>query len=625
VRLHDIGDARIEIDDALAEAEGRVPLALSAERAGALPWIVAAAMTLLAVVLGLWLLKTLDSSTPLPLQRFRVVLPPTAPLSLESGASLAFAPDGSRFAYVARRGGTRQLFLWPIDQLDPVPVPGTDGATNPFFSPDGQWLGFFADGKLRKLPLTGGASVSLGDGPNPRGASWGPDQTIVFAPLTVSGLSVISGDGGHARQVTERQSDKEENSHRWPEFLPGGQAVLFTSWVGHRFDIEALSLANGQRKLLIEGGSSPRYAPTGHLLFMKEGTVFAIPFDTKRLEASGSPIAILDNVAMDPLTGAGFFSFSHDGSLVYAPRRVETDPLEPSGALLWVDRQGAPVPIGDSRRAFQLPRLSPDGRTLIATIGVENETDIWGLELQRGTLSRLTFEGSNGAGIWTPDGTRIIFSSDERGPFNIYSKNADGSGRREQILDSDYTQFPTSWSPDGRFLAYTELNPSSGFDVWVLEMNGTRKPKPLLNTRFNESGATFAPDGRYLAYVSDESGQEEVYVRPFPDSGGKWQLSTHGGNEPVWGPTGRELFYRNEGWILSVSTETEREFSASRPNPLFEAPFDEAGITYPNYDVSADGNRFVMVRSEKELVANELSVVLNWFQELERRAPLGGQ
>jgi serine/threonine-protein kinase len=518
-----------------------------------------------------------------------------------------------------RRGGTSQLYLRSLQALEPAPIPGTENGEAPFTSPDGEWLGFFAEGKLKVLPLSGGRPTSIADGPSPRGASWGPDGRIVFAPLTVGGLSIVSTTGGSIETLTRLDPTREEKSHRWPSFLPGGKTILFTSWTGEQHAIEALSLENGERKRLVEDASYARYVPSGHLVFARDGSLLAAPFDLDRLELGGPAVTILENVMTDARTGAALFDVVDDGLMVYAPGSEE--PVAPGGTgmLLSVDRQGAARSLVQLQRGLQLPRLSPAGARRLLFTATENErTDVWSYELDRQATTRLTFEASNGAAIWTPDASRITFSSDRLGPFNLFSTPSDGSGAATRLLTSPNPQFPSSWSPDGRELLLTEIHSSTGLDVSLL-VEGAHEPERLLASPADESGALFSPNGRFIAYVSNESGRDEVYVLEHP-RGGKSLISADGGTEPVWSRNGWELFYRSGDWLMVVGLESEPPLVAGRPQPLFEAPYDEAGPTYSNYDTTPDG-RFIMVRSGREREADELVVITNWFAELESRVP----
>ncbi len=622
-RLHDIADARIEIAEALSslsengfeeEADSR-PRSFGSH----LPWALAGLMTLIVLGMAVWGNRAADPVRP-PIRRFVLRLPTNTPLSLGHGDSLAISPDGMRVAFTVS-GARNQLYVKAMDQLAGAPITGTDGGMSPFFSWDGQTLGFFSEGKLRTTPLMGGAPRILCDSPNPRGASWGPKGRIVFSPLTVSGLFVLSSDGGTPEPLTELDAESETRSHRWPQILPNGKWVIYTAWTGSQFHIEAVSLETKEQKTLIDDAFFARYAPTGHLVFARDKRLLAVPFDLKKMEPVGTPVSIVDEgVGTDAQSGAAFYAFASDGTLVYVPGGSESTAPEGTATLLQVDSQGMARPLTDARLGVHLPRVSPDGTKLLTTIESGDESDAWLFDRERGTMTRLTFKGHNAAAIWTRDGTRIAFSSDREGVFNLFWKPADGSISAERLLTSPHPQFATSFSPDGNTLAFSALHPESNFDIWLLPME-ERKPLPFLNSPFNEAGAAFSPNGRWIAYVSDETGQDEVYIRAFPGPEGKWQISNGGGNEPVWDPNGRRLFYRNRDWMMSVGIASEEPFNASRPRALFETHYDDAGVAYPGYDITPDGQTFIMVRSEKELVATQAHVVLSWFQELLRRAP----
>lgn len=618
-RLHDIADARIELGEALA-----IHSKTSLVEAGIIPqwtrllrYVAAGLLGLLVGAFVLWSVIREPPAVSRPVRRFVMGLPATEPLALGSDPALAISPDGTRLVYVARRGDKTQLYMRAMENLEPTPVLGAENGVSPFFSPDGTSVGFFAEGKLKALSLPSGTVLTLADCPTPRGASWGGDDRIVFSPLTTQGLYSVSATGATMEMLTSLDLDREEKSHRWPDLLPGNRAVIFTTWNGSRFDTDVLSLDTGARRVLIEDSTYARYVPTGHLVFVRNDTLFAAPFNPRSLATTGQAVQIIEHVTVDPLTGAAFYAFDPSGLLVYVPGGPLVPAPEGIGRLLSVDRRGMASPLSPTERAFQLPRLSPDGKQLVVTITEDDRSEVRVSDLDRGTMTPLTFEANNAAAIWSRDGRRLIFSSDRSGVFNLYEMRADGSGSAGRLTTSDNTQIPTSFSPDGT-LAFAELDPSTGFDLWMLSNKG--RSDSFLKTPFNEIGAVFSPDGRWVAYVSDESGQNEVYVREYPN-GGKWPISVRGGTEPVWAPNGRELFYRNGEWMMAVSIETQPRFAAATPRPLFEAPYAESGAAYANFDVFPDGNRFIMIQSKVEAAASRLVVVLNWFEELKARVP----
>jgi serine/threonine-protein kinase len=585
---------------------------------GALLWgtvsLVLAAVTGLAI----WNLKPLP---PQPITRTVIMLPQGQQLAgLQNGPAVALSPDGTHLAYVAIQGGTQQLYLRAMDSLEARPIPGTEGATEPFFSPDGQWLGFFAGQKLKKVSVNGGTALTLGDAPFPFGASWDSHGMIAFAPSVGSALQQVSEAGGTPQLLT--RLEKGEINQRWPEFLPDGKAVLFTaaptnaSWTSAQLAVQ--SVATGERRNLIKGATHPRYAPSGHLVYAQGATLMAVPFDLQRMQVTGTAVPVVEGVLQSTTSGAAQYSLSATGSLVYIPGGVQADQRK----LMWVTRNGAEQPVAAPAHAYVYPRLSPDGRRVGVGI-TEQETQNWLYDLARETMTRLTFEGNNNlSAVWTPDGKRVAFSSNKEGPTNIFWQRADGSGGLERLTTSEYLNFPMSWSPDGQLLAFVEVNPTTGYDIWVLRLSD-RKAQPFLQTPFNESVPRFSPDGRWLAYISNESGRWEIYVQSYPGPGGKWQISTEGGTEPAWNPNGRELFYRSGEKMMSVDIATQPSFSAGKPRVLFEGRYSPAPGTTPNYDVSPDGQRFLMIRptEQAEAAATQINVVLNWFEELKRRVP----
>jgi serine/threonine protein kinase/Tol biopolymer transport system component len=586
---------------------------------GALLWGVASLLLVAMTGLAIWNLKP---SPPRPVSRTVITLPPGQRLAGLDQPAVALSPDGTHLAYVAGQGGIQQqIYLRAMDSLEARPIPGTEGATGPFFSPDGQWLGFFTGTNLKKIPLSGGAAQTLGDATLAHGESWSSQGTIAFSPGTASFLEQVSEAGGPLQPLTRLEPG--EVSHRWPEFLPGGKAFLFAAstssfnWTSNS-QVVVQTLGTGERRNLVQGATHPCYASSGHLVYAQAGSLMAVPFDAQRLTVVGAAVPVVENVSHAPTSGAAQYSISTNGSLVYVPGGVQADQRK----MVWVSRNGVEQRAAAPERAYLFPRISPDGQRIAVGI-TEHETQIWLYDLSREALTRFTFEGNvNLNATWTADGKRIAFQSSKEGPPNIYWQRADGSGGLERLTTSEYARVPMSWSPDGQLLAFMEVNPSTQRDLWVLRMSD-RKEQPFLKTRFDESVPRFSPDGRWLAYVSNESGRYEIYVQPFPGPGGKWQISTEGGTEPAWNRNGRELFFRSDDKMMAVDIVTQPSFSAGKPRMLFQGPYERSPATSPNYDVSPDGQRFLMLKpvDAGESAPAQINVVLNWFEELKRRVP----
>ena len=535
---------------------------------------------------------------------------------------MALSPDGTRLALATLDDGTTKLFLRSMEQLDARSMEGTDGASLPFFSPDGEWIGFFAGDKLKKASVAGGAPVTVCDARNGLYASWGPDDRIYFsADSTGRGVSWVSAAGGTPQAAT---TPNEGEWMHWPlEVLPDGKAVLITVWTQAASSfIGVLSLETGEYRALIESTTLARYAPTGHLIYedFQTGALLAVPFDLGRLEVTGPPVVVVQGLRDAWLA---VFALSENGNLVYVPGSGTKE-----RTFVWVNRHGEIQPVADVPNHYEDFRISPDGQR-VATGILREKFGVWVYDMPRGTLSRLTFAaGHNGAPIWTPDGRRVTFASERDGRWNLYWKPADGSGQTERLTESEDIQIPQSWSPDGRVLAFMTIG-DKGQDIWLLPIDGERKPEPFLDTPFSEQNAEFSPDGRWIAYVSDETGRPEVYVTPYPGPGGKFLISKDGGVEPLWAPDGTEIFYRtrttlgagrSDHKVMVVPVRLAPEFSSGKPQTLFEDRFEVGGVTYlRNYDIASDGQRFLMLRGES--APTELVVVLNWFEELKRIVP----
>jgi serine/threonine-protein kinase len=509
-----------------------------------------------------------------------------------------------------------------MDQPEIKPIRGSENGVYPSFSPDGQWVVFLAAGSLRKVPVNGGSSQTLCVAPQTRGVTWGEDDNIIFAPAN-SSLMRVPAAGGKSEPLTRLQTDKGERSHRWPFLLPGGKGVLFSIADTGAVDTDRIAvqvLASGERRILVEGGSNPQYGG-GYLIFARAGTLLAAPFDPEKLRLMGTAVPVVEGVAGQTATGAMFYSTARDGTLVYlAGDYGEKDSLQ------WVDRKGTSRAANPNRGFFHDLRLSPDGKRLALNISTDGRTDLWVYDFARDTSTRLTFDGAH-SHAWHPDGKRLAYnpiSTGGRG-FRLMMKPADNSAPEETVVESQAPLTPTSWSPDGRILAFNESNSDTRTDIMTVALGGDRKPQSFLKTPFDEGCAMFSPgpEPRYIAYQSNASGHFEIYVQPFPGPGGKWQVSTDGGVEPVWSANGRELLYRNSGRVMSVDVETRPSFRTSKPEVLFEGRYLLGRGAFPYWDSTPDGQQFIMLKADNDVGPAQLQVVVNWFEELKRRVPAG--
>ena len=533
---------------------------------------------------------------------------------------VAVSPDGTNLAYVANG----QLYIRAMHQLEATPIRGTEDLRNPFFSPDGQSIGFWQSGQLKRVAITGGAPVVLCDAQSPHGASWGPQNTILFGQP--AGIVQVSGGGG-TPEVLIAVEDGEQA--RQPQILRGGEAVLFTLSTGpggwDEGQVVVQLFETGERRLLVDGGTDARYLPTGHLVYAQSDTLFAVPFDVERLEVTGVPVSLVDEVAEHRGTGAAQFSVSRTGTLVHAAGSSSA-----IRTLVWVDWEGREQPLTAEPRAYVVARISPDG-TKVALAANDEESDIWIWDLTRETLTRLSFSPANDCcPVWTPDGRRVVFTSNRAGQPQLFWKAADGTGAVERLAEGPNPQFGPAFSPDGTRLVIHETRPATGRDLVVLSLDGERPSEPLLATEFGERSAELSPDGRWLAYVSNASGRDEVYVQPFPNvDEGRWQISTSGGIQPVWAPDGGELLYRApDGAVMRVPVQTQPTFTAGNGEVVFEGSYLVNAPVVPErtFDIAPDGQRFLMIK--EDVPGNETAeephivVVQNWFEELKARVPV---
>ena len=622
-RLPHVGEARFLIREAQTTPAPETAAAetVTAQPTGwqrVTPWV--AGVVLGGVVVGLTVWNLSGSGPPAvpPTQRFSITPPASAPLSGREavGRILSLSPDGRTLVYrgPGRRGRLHRRFM---NEFDAVPVRDTESAIGPTFSPDGQWVAFYDDvnGPLKRVSLAGGSALTIIEKPHTRDAgtfatAWGADDTIVFAD---GGLSRVSANGGAREPLTMPESEGE--THGAPHFLPGGSALLFDIRAGSATRIAAYSFDTEEWRVLVEEGGFPHYS-LGHIVFSRSDSVWAVPFDAERLETRGDPFLVLESVEV--LGGGQFpqFDVAHDGTIVYVSRGSLAVAQQ---TVDWVDRQGIATPLLEEPRGYAQPRFSPDGRRMLLAIS-DDRSHVWMLDVERGNLRPLTFGALwNGQPIWAPGGEHVTFSSAGRDEIqSLYQRPADGSGEVERLLDHPQRQGLGSWSRDG-VLAFTEISPNTQEqDIWVLEDGA---PRAFIATDAYELAPRFSPDGQWIAYESDESGQPEVYVAPYPGPGGAEAVSQNGGMCPVWSPDGRELFYaNNRGQVLSVSVQFTPSLELGAPTLLFEIP---NMLPTRLFDVHPDGERFVVVRSvDSKSSTSQINVVLNWTEELTDRVPV---
>lgn len=528
---------------------------------------------------------------------------------------LSISPDGSKLAFVgADASRKQQLWVRALDSPVAQALPGTDNPSQPFWSADSRFVAFLAEGKLKKIAVSGGPALTITDaGPGGSG-TWSREDLILFS--SGSGLNRVSAAGGAATPVTMVDTSRQERAHLFPCFLPDGKHFLYLA-VNTKRENDAIfvgSLDSKERKLLLNGSSNPVYVPPGYVLFNRAGTLMAQPFDDQRLQFKGEAVPVAEGLMFNPTNGRTAFAASNNGVLAYRGGSVAT----PS-RLVWVSRNGIEQGLAAPAHNYVLPRVSPDGQRV--TAGVEEAaSQIWIYDLSRDTLTRLTFEGnSNLDPIWTPDGKRIVFKGTKN---RFFWQPADGSGPAEELTKSELptNNAPGSISPDGQVLAF--MGQDSDQDVYTLPLKDG-KPQPFVHTPATETAPRFSPDGRWIAYASNESGRLEIYVRPYPGPGGKWQISVDGGTEPVWNPKGRELFYRAGNKMMAVEVTTAPTFSAGKPKMLFEGPYVPTPRSFADYDVSPDGQRFLMLRrSDEPQAPGQINVVLNWLDDLKQKVPL---
>ena len=607
---HDVAGELRWISEAGSQAGVAGPLTLRRKSRERIAWILAAVMAIAATA-AVALRRDNGPSRQEGPGVIRSLLPiASGQLQYDTYWAEAISPDGRTVAWVDSEGGVWRIYLRQLGELDAHPLAGTENAQQLFFSPDSKWLGFFAGGKMKKIPVGGGAPVTVARAVLPRGASWAADDSIFFVPFFYGGVERVSASGGNPEVLTTPDRAHGEVAHRWPSVLPGGRAFLYTIGFGSSWDearIAVRKIGSKESRILIQGGYDGRYLPTGHLVYARGASLYAVRFDLETLQVSGDPVQVLEGVANGD-AGAAEFSFSNDGLLIHRPAGSAG---REGGAMALVDRTGRVLPFHDpvpAGRSMDRPALSGGGDNFAGVIDYE----LWTFDLVRGSSTRLTSGTRSTDGVWSPDGRLIAFSEERNSPYNPYLRRADGSEPEELLMKSDTSLQPTSWSPDGRRLLMGQVDPETGNDIDFFSL-ADKTLKPFVVTDHNETQGRFSPDGKWVAYTSDESDRTEIYVRPFEGAEGRWQISTQGSETPYWKKPD-EIIFQSGRKVMSVRVRTSPAFSAEAPRLLFEGPNDLL-------DVMPDGDRFLV--RQGSLAGNadaSLRLVTGWFSEVARKA-----
>lgn len=628
VRWEDGNGALLSLPSASGIDGARVPrsnVAVAGWRQAA-PWAVAATALLALTIVALRYRRMAPALTGAVISQIPPPAKSTFVFSPHYAAAPVLSPDGRLLAFVAN-GSQGQPMLWlrVLDSAEARPLEGTEDARTPFWSPDSNYLAFFAHEKLKKVAVSGGPPMDICEAPNGRGGTWSLDGTILFAPASETALYRVADSGGQPTPVTALDELPETGSHRWPQFLPDGRHFLFyaaSSSPGFSGATYLGSLDGRKPRLLLRGGSNAVYAPPGYLLFAQDGALMAQRFDASRFGLSGDPIPIANPVRVLPTAWLVMASASQNGVLAYSAEKAAN-----GWQLEWFDRHGKAMGSIGGTQFFHEPQLSPDGKKLAVVVGANPVMagNIWVFDLMKEAAARVTFAQEQTFGpIWSPDEMRIAFSSNRAGAYQLYEKAANGAGTTQPLTeDHALSEAPDSWSSDGRYIAYERvgLQGKTGSEIWILPLFGDKKPFPFLSSASNESMASFSPDGKWLAYVSDESGRAEVYIVPFPKRSGKWQVSTEGGTRPRWRRDGKELFFVSLGnKLMAVPVREENNtLDIGSPEPLFQINPPDSQYAGWIYDVTPDGKRFIVAtRLPEPPSAEPITLVVNWPELLKK-------
>ncbi|MEO5762029.1 MAG: protein kinase, partial [Vicinamibacteria bacterium] len=625
-RVRDIGDVRLGLAGAGSLHAEPVSTSETAplKRRRARFLAAAAALLTIGIALG-FVARRRGPESDRGVARFEIVLPKGLAISDDVNGSMALSPDDRAIAFVAQDGEGTRLYVRRLDQTNVQALAGTEGARDPFFSPDGRWIGFFSGSRLRKVSMADGTQADVTTAPDSTGATWTPDGSIIFAPGYSSGLVKVPADGGKPVPVTTRDATKGEAGHSWPEVLPDGNHVLYTiEYTGKPFDeasIAVVSLRTGASKIVLQGGTSARYSRSGHLLYARSSRLLAIPFNLDRLETSGEAITVLDGVAAEIGRGRTHFAVSREGSLAFVPGGLDSRSTD----LLWASRSGVLTAASSQRRSLLSLSVGPDDRRLLSQVRGADD-DIWTLDLARDIGTRITFGTENNWPVWAADGKRFAWSSDRNGQFNLYMASVDEPQKVERLTTSDHDQRAGNLLPDGSELIYGDEDPTTLGDIWAVSTSGDHKARPVIQTRFDERLGVVSPDGRWLAYESDETGQFEIFIQAYPGPGPKTQVSDSRGagsalywhgdrrDRPLrWSRDGRELFYWNGDRLMSVPLKPGQLLD---PGPAHFV-FEQADIQ--EFDVATDG-RFLLIRSLPQAPLTRIVVALGGAAEIGHKA-----
>ena len=638
-RLRDIGEARVAIADYLAGRIEAPPVAAQAPPARSRRGLIAGLALVTAIALALAVavaMLTSGRSEPIDASRRYVVVPPEGVTAHVTGRpSIALARDGWTLAFVGLDNGGSHLYLRGAADFDPRRLPGTEGASNPAFSPDDRTIAFLTNTQLKTMSINDGAMTTIATVNDPRGVTWADDTTLVYTPESIGGIVEISTKGGAARTLTTIDEKAGERTHRWPNVLPGGRWVLFTvgmtaspdSYDGSRID--AVDRTTGERRKVFEGASMARYAPTGlaspmrgdreggHLVLARGGSLFAVRFDPTTLAVSGQPSTVLQGIGGDLTTGAAHVAWTDDGTFAYVPGDAQGGMRQ----LVWADLKGARQTIGLPPALYNDVRISPDGGRLAVAQGTSGGADIWVYAFARGTFTRLTFTGVTATPVWSADGREIFFSAiDNAGRGStIFKTSADGGREPVAVATVDVRVYLKHVSRDASWALVDYLAfGGARANIGRLQLKPGAKVEPIVDTRGDEYGAALSPDGRFLAYQSDPDGRPEVYVRTLASSSGRWQISNAGGEEPMWSSDGKSIYYRIEGRLMRVPVEAGVSFQAGLPVQLFDGVYNLRSETGISYQPHHDGTRLLMARAADVTSVGSVRVMTGWFGELRK-------